>query len=223
MTDYQRLKMVRKLLNYNQKDFAELLDIQQGSYSDIERGRIAISYNILKKLASNFIIDPMWIMTGQGDKFISKVERTSNIEKIILKSLVEGDIEKGRAIGYFDSIAGSQLSIITAMFKDELQELYNACSDLSEIMRKWPHPMKDDYYYSKFKERPVFENYFKEVNEEFENDHPDIEDKRSKNILFIMLLENLINHFIRDLIRQVSYIKYFNNDLNTLDKRDDSK
>jgi transcriptional regulator with XRE-family HTH domain len=67
MTDFERLKEIRKKLTLNQKNFSNALGMTQGAYSDVERGRKSISYNLLNKLADIFHISPNWIIKGQGD------------------------------------------------------------------------------------------------------------------------------------------------------------
>ena len=68
LTPNDRLKLYRvEELNMSQKDMARALDMQQGSYSDIERGRVGVN-GILTKLIKNFSINPIWLIEGFGRK-----------------------------------------------------------------------------------------------------------------------------------------------------------
>lgn len=60
----KRLRETREKLGYNQGKFAEMLELKQGSYSDIERGKNAIAINLLTFLANNLNIDVNYILTG---------------------------------------------------------------------------------------------------------------------------------------------------------------
>lgn len=65
----ERLKAIRLHLNLNQKAFSELLNIKQGSLSDIERGRIGVSVKIMELVCDKFGVNPSWFYTGDGDMF----------------------------------------------------------------------------------------------------------------------------------------------------------
>lgn len=70
MSENERLKEIRKLLDFTQREFSEALDIKQGSYSDVERGKAGISAVLLKNLIRRFRINPLWLCEGEGEMFI---------------------------------------------------------------------------------------------------------------------------------------------------------
>ncbi|MFW5762245.1 MAG: helix-turn-helix domain-containing protein [Cyclobacteriaceae bacterium] len=70
MNEYHRLKKFRKSLKLSQKDFANKLNLQQGSYGDIERGKVGISSTVLKMLITQFYISPVWLYTGKGRMYL---------------------------------------------------------------------------------------------------------------------------------------------------------
>ena len=75
MTENQRLKIIIDKLNYKtQKDFAEKLNIQAGSLSDIIRGKggMKVSNAIKDKLTLLFNVNPEWLTTGVGEPFLKK-------------------------------------------------------------------------------------------------------------------------------------------------------
>jgi transcriptional regulator with XRE-family HTH domain len=74
MTENERLKEIRKLLEFTQREFSDALDIKQGSYSDVERGKAGISAVLLKNLIRRFRINPLWLCEGEGEMFIDKPE-----------------------------------------------------------------------------------------------------------------------------------------------------
>ena len=66
-SENQKLKQFRKQLDISQDEFSNALGIKQGSYSDIERGKVAISSTIMQKLVNLFGFNPAWYYTGEGE------------------------------------------------------------------------------------------------------------------------------------------------------------
>jgi len=64
-----RLKIVRKKLGLNQLEFAELLGIKQGSYSDIERNKSNLTETMALLLEYRLSVNLEWLKTGEGDMF----------------------------------------------------------------------------------------------------------------------------------------------------------
>jgi transcriptional regulator with XRE-family HTH domain len=77
MSENERLKEIRKSLELTQREFSDALDIKQGSYSDVERGKAGISAVLLKNLIRRFRINPLWLCEGEGEMFIDKQEGSS--------------------------------------------------------------------------------------------------------------------------------------------------
>ena len=72
MTENDRLKIIRTELKLTQRAFSEALEIKQGSYSDVERGKAGISALLLKNLIRKFHINPIWLCEGDGDIFLQE-------------------------------------------------------------------------------------------------------------------------------------------------------
>jgi len=70
MSENQRVKELRKLLKLNQEEFANSIGIQQGSLSDLERGKIGISSEVLKSLIRVYRINPIWLYDGEGEMIL---------------------------------------------------------------------------------------------------------------------------------------------------------
>lgn len=62
--EVERLRAFRKGLGINQTDFAQSLGIKQGSYSDIERGKVGISGDIMKVLVRKYHLNLLWLYEG---------------------------------------------------------------------------------------------------------------------------------------------------------------
>lgn len=83
----QQLKLLRKLLNLNQSQFAEKIGIKQGSLSDIERGKVKLSNANSILICKTFNVNEKWLKEGTGDPFndqYSNRNDLSDLEKDIL-------------------------------------------------------------------------------------------------------------------------------------------
>jgi len=72
MSENERLKAIRNQLGLTQRVFSEALEIKQGSYSDVERGKAGISAVLLKNLIRKYRVNPLWLCEGEGLMFIEK-------------------------------------------------------------------------------------------------------------------------------------------------------
>lgn len=81
-----RLKKVRQALNLGQTEFAEALSLRQGSYSDIERGKVkGLSTEIVEILHKRFHVNIDYIYNGEGEMF--NKDSGQNLNKSIDKSM----------------------------------------------------------------------------------------------------------------------------------------
>ncbi len=81
MTENERLKSIRNQLGLTQRVFSESLDIKQGSYSDVERGKAGVSAVLLKNLIRKYRVNPLWLCEGEGSMFIEyELEGLANID-----------------------------------------------------------------------------------------------------------------------------------------------
>jgi transcriptional regulator with XRE-family HTH domain len=71
MTLAQRIKIIRKQLGMSQTEFANDIGITQTSLSQIEGEKNGISYDVYKAIVGKFNVDPLWLMDGTGEMYIS--------------------------------------------------------------------------------------------------------------------------------------------------------
>jgi DNA-binding XRE family transcriptional regulator len=67
ITENQRLKIFRTEMRRTQFEFAEVVGLKQGSYADVERGKVKVSGDIKNSLNKEFSLNIEWLETGQGD------------------------------------------------------------------------------------------------------------------------------------------------------------
>jgi transcriptional regulator with XRE-family HTH domain len=78
----ERIKHIRKRAKYTQADFADSIGIKQSTLSDIERGKIGASTNIVSKISDTYYVSADWILTGKESLYIPKNGGLINVEKI---------------------------------------------------------------------------------------------------------------------------------------------
>lgn len=66
MTENQRLKIIRTELRLTQQQLADVVGLKQGSYADVERGKVKVSGEIKRILEKEYSINIDWLETGEG-------------------------------------------------------------------------------------------------------------------------------------------------------------
>lgn len=66
---YTRIKTIRKILNYSQKDFAKKLGVSQSTLAMIEVNKRTFSDKHVKLICSEFNVNEHWLRTGEGNVF----------------------------------------------------------------------------------------------------------------------------------------------------------
>ena len=74
-----RIKQIREVLKYTQKEFGKKLGISQTMISKYEKGFSEVNRTLLEKIAKNFDISINCLILGQGEMFINKNIPNSNI------------------------------------------------------------------------------------------------------------------------------------------------
>ncbi|MEO5370807.1 MAG: helix-turn-helix domain-containing protein [Magnetococcus sp. DMHC-1] len=64
-----RLKQIRKSLDYSQKVFAETISTSLRAYQYYERGKRSLSKEVIESLMSKFNINPAWLLSGEGFRY----------------------------------------------------------------------------------------------------------------------------------------------------------
>ncbi len=81
----ERLELVRKETGMKQIEFAQYLDLQPTSYSDIKRAKNGISRNMMQKLERKLNVNIDWLLTGNGEMKVpenGKYQPTKEMEMI---------------------------------------------------------------------------------------------------------------------------------------------
>lgn len=68
----ERVRLVRKSLNMNQKTFGERIVASQNYLSSIENGQRDVTEKIIKIICHEFNISEKWLREGEGEMFLQK-------------------------------------------------------------------------------------------------------------------------------------------------------
>jgi transcriptional regulator with XRE-family HTH domain len=113
MSENERLKEIRKALELTQREFSETLDIKQGSYSDVERGKAGISAILLKNLIRRFRVNPLWLCEGEGDMFIENVDNKTgsfkNQDITVKQKIARSFIDKEQSVDSLEQTRNLEL------------------------------------------------------------------------------------------------------------------
>ncbi len=84
MTENDRIRILRKELNLTLTQFSKKLGITHAALSNIENGKRNVTEQMRKSICREFNVDPIWLTTGEGDKYIDQsVESITILDKIL--------------------------------------------------------------------------------------------------------------------------------------------
>lgn len=110
-----KIKAIRMFLGMAQGDFADSLEMKQGSYADIERGRNSLSSRTLNILAKKHNINLNYIFNDSEDMFLTKSENSESTIKGVVKIYdMSGIVGKGKAIQEYQipNLEGEHIGIL---------------------------------------------------------------------------------------------------------------
>ncbi|MBI9032428.1 helix-turn-helix domain-containing protein [bacterium] len=110
-----RLLTLRKTLGYTQEKFSKFLGISRANYSQYEGGRSNANPNLLQSIAKQFNTNLHWLITGEGEMFLSK-DQDKKPKLEINSDKLHHYIELGKAqarqeISHSDEVLPAYLSL----------------------------------------------------------------------------------------------------------------
>jgi transcriptional regulator with XRE-family HTH domain len=69
VTIYQRIKILRKSLNFTQKEFAQKIYVSTSFQTMLELGQKKVLDRHIKLIVSAFGVSEVWLRTGEGEMF----------------------------------------------------------------------------------------------------------------------------------------------------------
>ena len=122
-------------------DFAKMLDIKPSTFSEILKGRMNASSELMALLVSNYGISPTWLLTGTGEMFVSDEQsqynngrQETNKEKINCRVLTAVGIVLETHKELKKSDFAKMLNIKPSTFSEILKGRMNASSELMALL-----------------------------------------------------------------------------------------
>ncbi|MGE7111271.1 helix-turn-helix domain-containing protein [Lysinibacillus sp. NPDC047702] len=104
----ERVRLIRKDLKMNQKEFGKKIVASQNYLSNIENGQNAVTEKIIKIICHEFNVNEEWLRTGEGEMFVQpatfsfdeqiKKSNLSELEVAIMRGYMELDSDVRKAI-----------------------------------------------------------------------------------------------------------------------------
>lgn len=88
-----RLREIRQHFDESQQKFSERVGIHRTYISDVEADRKEPSYSFLKKLIDSISVNPAWLMTGVGERFISSASENQGTP-VSIDMLINNSVAK---------------------------------------------------------------------------------------------------------------------------------
>lgn len=92
MTEGERIKEIRKENKMTLEQFGKKLGVGKTTISRIENGINNVTEQMRKSICREFNVDPIWLSTGEGDKYIDQTAETIAILDNLLHN--ESDLAK---------------------------------------------------------------------------------------------------------------------------------
>ena len=110
MTEAQRLAAIRSALNLSQREMAKEIGTSQAIISQIERGELVASRNILDRLQEKYNVNLDWYLNQRGSMF-------------------------GKPTTDLSNLAGDDKDEIIRLLKDQNYQLLQQLNDKERIIR----------------------------------------------------------------------------------------
>lgn len=145
---YQRIKILREMLNKEQIDFAKVLNLSQSGYSSLERGRTQFKLQQIEIISNHFGCDKNWILNGDpilsddelpwesGPRIITRTEANAEYyEKISHDSTQKmDDFKKKYRQNTFRQVQSGELETLrseNSTLKDQVKQLMEMVNNLT--------------------------------------------------------------------------------------------
>ncbi len=136
MDTEDRIKELRKFKSLSQKDFGEFIQLSLMNVSDIERGKVKPSIDVIRKISKSFRVSPTWLLTGEGEMFLPSPEEQKAAEKPSLGYLEEVFVSQ-------EDLGNKADKVETQALRRELEHTQERVEALREIVYR-EHGIKEE-------------------------------------------------------------------------------
>lgn len=107
-----RVKEIRAKFNLKQLDLAKELGLTQDKISKIEQNKHKVSVEISNILSQKWLINPWWLLSGQGEMLLSENKSLENKDNVLIKKYSNINASAGDGVeNYSEETEDISLSI----------------------------------------------------------------------------------------------------------------
>ena len=139
----ERIKLIRKHLGLNQKEFGDILGVSQRAVSNWESGRNEPSIEVLNSISTKWAVNPTWLLTGKGEMFLKDTPQIAGIVgSEIQNAAITG--HNGVAVIGNNNVAGNNNTVTTT---SNLSDEDKMIQELITAFKKLPKRLQRGYYF----------------------------------------------------------------------------
>lgn len=203
------ISRIREVISYkgiSERRFSSEIGVSAGflsNVSDVGSSKVAKIIRVYPE------INASWLLTGEGEMIKAGAEETTIIKdnQRFLDKYYNGRLLPSHyeytMIKYYAVFPEKRIEELLELEIDTYEERYSDYAQLVNILLCLDPPK---YIAEKFQRTPSpFEEYFKKISEEFEDDVIGLKNNKLKNILFILTIKDESEHFSRAISRIMPY------------------
>lgn len=118
MNENERVKLLRKQLDFTMEEFGERVGVTKAAISNIEKANRSLTEQMIKSICREFNVNELWLREGRGEMFLSSAtfsldeyaqkNQLSELELEIVKGYMSLDKDvRSTLISHFQSILGA--------------------------------------------------------------------------------------------------------------------
>ena len=138
-TPNQRLRLIRELLQVNQTEFSKALGFKQSHISAVESEKKEVSVKIIYALVNKFKVSANWLLSGEGDMFLTHHDRVEYSDQESGENLAtgQGTAPSGEFKFYISELELSSriTDLETAILQENILPLYNLCELFTQLQK----------------------------------------------------------------------------------------
>ena len=159
----ERIEIIIRELNLTKKEFAQSLGVSQSAIGDFLNGRLkSISTEVVASIYKIHNVNPIWILTGDGEMFINSplaVEKSDEIKEVKHLKGINGnvetfphitDVEQISRTKWFESLSREQKEIIAGICMIKSNDLLRKVSTI--VINQVTKEEADEQLNKEFKE-----------------------------------------------------------------------
>lgn len=144
-----RLKELRKVLGYNQQEFADKIGINRGTLANYEVGRNVPIDAVIKLICDTFRVNEDWLRNGDGEMFV-QVSQHDEIQRMVDEMLLDDSADvKRRLVAAILQMSPDQIRVAINWIKDTFNLVEAAEPSIDEEVESYRAELEKEATFEK--------------------------------------------------------------------------